>query len=131
MESKFSPLSAEEESIGNKIIKSAFQVHSHLGPGLLEKIYETCLAFELRKQGLVVSRQVNIPIRYKDLEFDEGIRLDLLVGNKVIVEIKAIETVNPVWEAQFLSQLRLMDLHLGYLLNFHVPLMKQGIKRFR
>lgn len=131
MESIFAPLSDEEERIGNLVVRSAIIVHRNLGPGLLEKIYESCLEYELKACGLHVARQVRIPVRYKDLEFEEGLRLDLLINEKVIIEVKAVEIVNPVWEAQVLSYLRLTGAHLGYLLNFHVPLMKNGIRRYK
>ena len=102
-----------------------------MGPGLLEKVYEVCLGHELKKKGFRVQRQVHIPIVYDNITFDEGLRLDLLVEDKVIVEIKAIETVNPVWEAQVLSHLKLTNLRLGFLINFNVSLIKNGIRRFR
>ena len=106
-----------------------FKVHSELGPGLLEKIYEVCLAHELRKTGYTVERQKEIPIQYDGITFDEGLRLDLLVEDKVIIETKAVDEVNPVWQAQVLSHLKLTGLRLGYLINFNVPLIKNGIKR--
>lgn len=126
----YTALSAREEEIGKVIINSAFKVHQALGPGLLEKVYEICLAHEITKCGLIVKRQVDIPITYDGLTFDEGLRLDLLVEDKVICELKAVDQVNPVWEAQILSHLKLTGLRLGYLINFNVPLLKQGIKRF-
>ena len=97
---------------------------------MLEKVYGVCLSYELIKAGLCVKRQVDIPISYDGLIFDEGLRLDLLVEERVICELKAVELVNPVWEAQILSHLKLTGLRLGYLINFNVPLIKQGIKRF-
>ncbi len=131
-EQKFSytQLSEDEESIGKIIVHSAFKVHQALGPGLLEKVYEVCLSHELKKDGLKVKRQVDIPITYDEFVFEEGLRLDLLVEGKVIIELKAVDQVNPVWEAQVLSHLKLTGLHLGYLINFNVPLIKQGIKRY-
>lgn len=96
---------------------------------MLEKVYEICLAHELRKAGHDVARQVDISIQYDGISFDEGLRLDLLVDNRVVVEIKAVDQVNPVWQAQVLSHLKLTRLRLGYLINFNVPLIKQGIKR--
>ena len=127
---EFEKLTIQEEDIGKAIVKAAFKIHKALGPGLLEKVYEVCLVHELRKSGLVVARQVDIPIQYDGITFDEGLRLDILVENKVIIEVKAIELVNPVWQAQVLSHLKLTGLRLGYLINFNVPLMKDGIKRF-
>jgi GxxExxY protein len=112
------------------IVNAAFKVHSALGPGLLEKVYEACLAHEIRKAGLEVQRQVNVPIIYDDLSFEEALRLDLLVSGNVIVEVKAVELVNKVWEAQVLSQLKLTKYPLTFLINFNVPLIKDGIRRF-
>ncbi|MEY4929439.1 MAG: hypothetical protein RI909_163 [Bacteroidota bacterium] len=125
----YQKLSEQEESIGKSIVNAAFKVHSELGPGLLEKVYEVCFTHELRKTGLVVARQIDIPIQYDGIVFDEGLRLDLLVEDKVIIEIKAVDQVNPVWQAQVLSHLRLTNRRLGYLINFNVPLIKEGIKR--
>lgn len=124
-------LSDEEEYIGKAIVHSAYLVHSILGPGLLEKIYEICLTHELTKAGLVVERQVNVPIVYDNIVFEEGLRLDLLVNGTVVIELKAVDTIHPVWEAQIISQLRLTDLNLGYLIDFNVALIKNGIRRFR
>lgn len=126
---QFDKLSELEESIGKAIVNAAFKVHRELGPGLLEKVYEVCLTHQLRKAGYLVARQVDIPIQYDGITFDEGLRLDLLVEQKVIVEIKAVETVNPVWQAQILSHLKLTGLRLGYIINFDVPMIKDGIKR--
>lgn len=111
-------------------MNSAYQVHRKLGPGLLEKIYEACLAHEIKKTGVEAERQVSIPIVYDGIEFEEGLRIDLLVDGLVIVEIKAIDLTHPVWDAQVLSQLKLSRLNLGFLINFNVPLIKNGIKRF-
>ena len=118
-----------EEEIGHAIIGAAIRVHSAVGPGLLEGAYETCLLYELEKQDLSVRNQVLIPIRYQDLKIDNGYRLDLLVGDRVVVELKAIETILPVHRAQLLSYLRLGGFRLGYLLNFHVAHMREGIVR--
>ncbi len=124
-------LSPEEEKIGKAIVNSAFKIHKELGPGLLEKVYEVCMAHELKKVGLDVKRQVDIPITYDGIQFDEGLRLDLLINDLVVVELKAVELINPVWEAQIISHLKLTSLNLGYLINFNVSLIKNGIKRFR
>ena len=123
--------SDEEEYIGKAIVHSSYLVHSNLGPGLLEKIYEICLTHELTKAGLVVERQVSVPIVYDNIVFKEGLRLDLLVNGIVIIELKAVDAIHPVWEAQIISQLKLSDLNLGYLINFNVALIKNGIRRFR
>ena len=127
---KYQPVSIEEERIGKAVVNAAYKVHKALGPGLLERVYEVCMEHELRKDGFGVKRQVNIPITYDGLTFEEGLRLDLLVNNTVIVELKAVEIVNPVWEAQVISHLKLTQLRLGYLINFNVPIIKQGIRRF-
>jgi GxxExxY protein len=95
----------------------------------LKKFYEVCLTHELRKAGFAVARQLDIPIQYDGITFDEGLRLDMLVENKVIVEVKALDQVNPVWQAQVLSHLKLTGSRLGYLINFNVPLIKDGIRR--
>jgi len=126
---EFSKLSEHEEKIGKAIVEAALKVHKELGPGLLEKVYEVCLTHELRKEGFQVDRQVDIPIQYDGITFEEGLRLDLLVERKVVIETKAVDQVNPVWQAQVLSHLKLTGLRLGYLINFNVPIIKQGIKR--
>lgn len=127
----FRELSVLEEEIGKAIVNAAFEVHRHLGPGLLEKVYEVCVAHNLRKAGYEVKRQIDIPICYDGIQFDEGLRLDLLVNGLVIAELKAVDLVNPVWDAQIISHLKLTNLKLGYLINFNVPLIRNGIKRFR
>lgn len=123
-------LSIEEEIIGKQIVNASFTIHKALGPGLLEKVYEVCLSHELKKLGLKVKRQLDIPIVYDGLIFDEGLRLDILVEDKVIIELKAVDIVNPVWEAQIISHLMLTGKRLGYLINFNVPLIKDGIRRY-
>ena len=125
----FKPVSAKEDEIGKIIVNSSYVVHSKLGPGLLEKIYESCLEYEIKKSGLKVSRQVTIPISYDDMIFDEGLRIDLLVDDLVICEIKAVDQLIPVHNAQLLTYLKLTGKRLGYLINFNVPIIKQGIKR--
>jgi len=125
----FKPLSKREESIAKKIIDAAYTAHKILGPGLLEKIYEVCFCHELSKRGLRYQRQVDIPIMYDEIIFDEGLRLDVLVEELIICELKAVDEMNPVWEAQLLSHLKLADKRLGFLINFNVPLVKNGIKR--
>lgn len=119
-----------DEEIGKAVVHAAFSIHKALGPGLLERVYEVCMEHELKKAGIEVKRQVNIPICYDGIWFDEGLRLDLLINDRVIVELKAVNVVNPVWEAQIISHLKLSRLSLGYLINFNVPLIKNGIKRF-
>lgn len=127
---EFEPIPEDIDKIGKKIVDAAYTIHKNLGPGLLEKVYEICFCHELHKRGLSYQRQLTIPILYDGIEFKEGLRLDVLVEGKVICELKALETVNPVWEAQILSHLKLTDNRLGYLINFNVPLIKKGIRRF-
>ena len=116
--------------ITEAVIGAAIEVHRHLGPGLLESIYEAALAFELSERGLAVERQKPVPLAYKGLKFDEGFRIDLLVAGEVVVELKCVDAVLPIHEAQVLSYLKLAGLRTGLLLNFKSPVLKQGIKRF-
>jgi len=120
----------ELNEIGTKIVDAAYTVHKNLGQGLLEKVYEICFCHELTKRGLSWKRQVDIPIVYDNITFDEGLRLDVLVENCIICEIKAVDEINPIWEAQILSHLKLMEKRLGYLINFNVVNIGNGIKRF-
>jgi GxxExxY protein len=126
---KFKTLSRREESIAEKIVDAAFRVHKVLGPGLLERVYEVCFCHELSRRSLNSQRQVDLPIQYDGMIFDEGLRLDVLVEDLIICELKAVDQMNPVWEAQILSHLRLTGKRLGFLINFNVPLLKTGIKR--
>ena len=125
----YKPLSKKEESIAKKIVDAAYTVHKILGPGLLEKVYEACFCHELSKRGLKYKRQVDIPIVYDGMTFDEGLRLDVLVEEIIICELKAVDQMSPVWEAQIISHLKLTGKRLGFLINFNVPLIKNGIKR--
>lgn len=118
-----------ENEIGSAIVASALKVHSHLGPGLLESAYHACLAHEISKANLSVRREVCVAIRYDGVEIDNGYRIDLLVADRVVIELKAVESILPVHRAQLLSYLRLGDFRLGYLLNFHAPRMRDGIAR--
>jgi GxxExxY protein len=118
-----------EEQIGHSVIGAALKVHSAVGPGLLESAYETCLLYELEKRNLSVRRQVVIAFRYEALTIDNGYRIDLLVGELVVVELKALEAILPVHRAQLLSYLRLGGFRLGYLLNFNVAHLRDGIVR--
>lgn len=127
---KFEPLPEELELIGKGIVDAAYTVHKNLGPGLLEKVYEICFCHELEKRNLICHRQVDVPIVYDNLEFNEGLRLDVLVEEQVICELKALDMVNPVWEAQILSHLKITNKRLGYLINFNVANIGQGIRRF-
>lgn len=127
---KFEPLPEDIEEIGKKVVHAAYLVHSKLGPGLLEKVYEVCFCYELKKMGLEVKRQLDIPIVYDELTFDEGLRMDVLVEDKVICELKAVDLINDVWKAQIISHLKLTGKRLGYLINFNVANIGSGIERF-
>jgi len=118
-----------ENELSKVILDAAFKVHTKTGPGVFESVYEVILAYELRKQGLRVERQVPFPIRYDDLVFDEGFRADLLVEDKIIVELKSVEKVIPAHSKQVLTQLRLSDRRLGLLINFGEVHLKNGIER--
>ena len=115
--------------ITGAVISAAMKVHSHLGPSLLESAYEACLAHELRKQGLEVAQQVGLPVIYDGERIDLGYRIDLVVEGLVVVEIKCVEAINPVHQAQLLSYIRLSRRHIGLLINFHVAHLRDGIKR--
>jgi GxxExxY protein len=117
------------DRISHRIIGAAIEVHRPLGPGLLESAYESCLVFELRKLGLRIEAQKPLPVIYKEVRLDCGYRLDLVVEDEIIVEIKAVEKLLPIHEAQLLSYLRLAHKNVGLLINFHVPVLKSGLKR--
>ena len=119
----------ENNSLTDAIIGAAISVHRELGPGLLESVYEKCLAFELADRGLSATTQQEIPVSYKNLTFDCGFRADLIVENKVLIELKSIDQLLPVHTAQVLTYLKLSNLRTGLLINFNVPLLKSGIKR--
>jgi GxxExxY protein len=119
----------EIEEVGKQIVDAAIKVHRALGPGLLESAYQACLTHELRKRGLQVACEVLQPVQYDGMQIDAGYRLDMLVENQVIVENKTVDSILPIHEAQLLTYLRLRDCRLGYLINWHIPLVKDGIKR--
>jgi GxxExxY protein len=119
----------DENSVGERILGCALEVHRALGPGLLENAYEACLSFELARAGIEHQRQLALPITYKDTRIDLGYRLDLLVADLVVVEVKAVAQLSDVHRAQLLSYLKLGGYRLGYLLNFNVKLFKTGIRR--
>lgn len=123
-------LSEKEEKLAAQIVDIAVAIHKALGPGLLESVYAKCFAYELMNRRIDYEREKAVPIKYQSLLIDEGLRLDLLVEDLIIIELKAQENYNAVWEAQLLSYLKLTEKRLGFLINFHVPLMKDGIKRF-
>ena len=118
-----------ENEIAKEIVDAAFKVHTRLGPGLLESVYEVTLAYELKQRGLQVVRQLPVPLIYEGICFEEGYRLDLIVEDKVIVDVKSIDAVHPVHKKQVLTHLRLMDKRLGLLINFNEELIRNGISR--
>jgi GxxExxY protein len=120
----------DKNEISGEIISCAIEVHRHLGPGLLESAYQECLYHELQNAGLEVDREKSLPITYKDIKLDHGYRIDLLVENRIVVELKTIDAFTDVHFAQILTYLRLGGYELGLLINFNVKLLKQGIKRF-
>jgi GxxExxY protein len=118
------------DNLTHVIIGKAIEVHRILGPGLLESAYQECLFYELTTAGLIVEKQVPMPVIYKELELDQGYRIDLLVNQEVVVENKCVEMLKPVHTAQILTYLKLSGCHIGLLINFHSKLLKNGIKRF-
>jgi GxxExxY protein len=123
------PIDSELDQIAREIVDCAFAVHKEIGPGLLESVYEACFCEELRSRGIRFQNQVAFPIQYKSLRLESGLRLDLLVKDLVIVELKSVRQVDPLFKAQLLSYLRLTGLRLGFLINFNVPVIKDGISR--
>lgn len=123
------PIPGKLNVLSGKIVNAAYRVHYELGPGLLESVYELCMFHELKKMGLKVERQVPISVKYRDLTFDDAFRIDLLVEGQIIVELKAVEELIPVHEAQILTYLKLSEKRIGLLLNFNVPVLKDGIQR--
>ena len=122
-------MTTEMNRITDIIIRAAIAVHRELGPGLLESAYEACLVYELMQHGLSVERQKSVPVTYRGVKIDCGYRIDLLVEDKVVVELKAVERLEPIHEAQLLSYLKLSGYQIGLLINFNVRILKQGIKR--
>lgn len=117
-------------ALSKEILDAAIQVHKEMGPGLLESVYEYCLAKELSLKKVAYSQQVFLPLVYKGYEIQKDFRIDLLVENEIIIEVKAVDVLLPVHEAQLISYLKLADKRLGFLINFNVPLLKEGFKRF-
>jgi GxxExxY protein len=123
------PVTNAVDQVGRTVVDAALTVHRALGPGLLESVYEACLAEELTKRGLRVQRQVSVPVIYGDVRIDVGFRLDLLVNDAVVVEIKSIDALASIHTAQVLTYLRFSRVRLGYLINFNIVLLKNGIRR--
>jgi GxxExxY protein len=118
-----------EESLAKAIVNCAYIVHSALGPGLLEAVYEHCFCYELQKCKVPYRRQVSVPLLYDGHKLPWGVRLDVLVGEGIVCELESVESITPVFMAQILTQLKLVDLHMGFLINFNVALIKEGIRR--
>jgi GxxExxY protein len=129
LEKSFAPIPIRTEEITKMILDAAFKVHSALGPGLLESVYETCLVYELKSRGLKVDSQLILPVVYEGIKVDSGLRLDLLVENSVIVEIKAVENILPLYKAQLLTYMKLTNTRIGLLINFNTIHLKNGINR--
>jgi GxxExxY protein len=123
------PQATQLNELSGRVIGACIEVHRHLGPGLLEAVYEECLGEELTLRGIPFDKQVNVPVTYKGRELSARYRVDLIVNKSIIVELKAIETLLPVHKSQVLTQLRLTGLHLGLLVNFFVPRLIEGVKR--
>ena len=119
------------EDLAKQVVDCAFQVHTTLGPGLLESIYEGCLAHELGLRKIAFKRQLNLPVKYKDLVLPDAFRLDLLVADLIVIEVKSVESLDRIHTAQLLTYMKLANLSLGFLINFNVPLIKDGIKRLK
>lgn len=126
---KESSFGNEIESMAEHVVDSAYRIHRSLGPGLLESAYEACLKHELIKRGIEVSCQIEMPIIYEGKKIMPGFRMDMLVGKSIIVELKSVEQLLPVHKAQLMTYMKLSKKNLGFLLNFNVPVMKQGISR--
>lgn len=126
---EFESVATNVESVAAQIVDSAVRIHKALGPGLLESVYELCLCHELSKRQISFARQIPLPVCYDGIRLESGFRIDVLVENSIVVELKAVESTTPLHEAQLLTYMKLTNTRLGFLLNFNVPLMKQGIKR--
>lgn len=123
-------LSEKEVLLSKIIMDAAFKVHQQLGPGLLEKVYETCFCYELAKRDISYRRQVLLPVNYDNMIFDEGLRVDVLIEDAVICELKAVDNISPIWQAQVLSHLKLTGNHVGFVINFNSALIKDGVRRY-
>ena len=119
----------EFDRLSNRVIGCAIEVHRHLGPGLLESAYEQCLSYELQQSGIPFQTQIALPIEYKQVKLDSAYRIDMLVDNQLIVELKTVETLLKVHNAQLLSYMKLAKIHVGILINFNVDILRKGIKR--
>ena len=118
-----------KNELSDRVIGHGIEVHRHLGPGLLESAYEECLCYELTKAGLAYERQLSLPVTYKEIRLDVAYRIDLVVERRLIIEVKTVERLLPIHEAQLITYLRLSNIPIGLLLNFHTPVLKDGIRR--
>ena len=125
----FQPISPDVERIGKVVLDAAFRVHTALGPGLLESVYRTAMRHVIETKGLLAETEVKLPILFEGIKLESGLRLDMLVDKCVIAELKSVEKMNPVYEAQLLTYLRLSGVRLGFLINFNMPHLKDAIKR--
>ena len=126
---KFEPLPQKTNDLSVEVVDAAYKVHSNLGPGLLESVYEVCLCRELAKRGVGFKKQLSIPVKYDDVNLETGFRIDILVEDQIILELKAVEEVTALHEAQLLTYLKLTGKRLGLLINFNSPIIKKGITR--
>ena len=124
----YAPVPQNVEKVGKSVLDAAYKVHTALGPGLLESVYETCTAFELTESGLRVLVQVGLPVTYRGIKMDAGLRPDMIVEECVIVEFKSVETMHPIYNAQLITYLKLTGIRLGFLINFNVVHLKDGIR---
>ena len=122
-------LTDEEQRLAREVVDIAFNIHKSLGPGLLESVYAKCFCYELKKRDIKYEAEKVVALHYQSIKIDGGLRIDLLIENQLIIELKAQESFHPVWEAQLLSYLKLTGIRLGFIINFHVPLIKDGIQR--
>jgi len=125
----YAPVPPHVERVGKAVLDAAFKVHTALGPGLLESVYETCTKFELTESGLHAPTQVALPVTYRGIKMDAGLRPDMVVEDSVIVEFKSVDTMHPIFDAQLITYLKLTGIRLGFLINFNVVHLKDGIKR--
>jgi GxxExxY protein len=126
---KFVPLTEREKWLASQIVSIAIDIHKELGPGLLESVYQKCFCHALMERNIPFVKQKAVELNFHGVIIDEGLRIDIMVDDLIIIELKAQESCLPIWQAQLLSYLKLTNKRLGYILNFHVPLMKDGIKR--
>lgn len=125
----YQPIPIETERIGKLVLDAAYKVHTVLGPGLLESVYQTAVKHVLEIRGILAETEVKLPIAFEGMQLESGLRIDILVEKCVIAELKSVERMNPVYEAQLITYLRLSNVRLGFLINFNVPHLKDGIKR--